>query len=152
MKPEIKAAFKEAAQQYDARIAAQKKAEEQRNPDREEFEARWYSARQNIVVPALEQIRDELRRHGWIAEVWTSDAVDQHATLEIFKGSNMVAAGGRTKPRISFSILPHSQSVTIAAYSISQGGGSESKPLGEITGEFVQAKVLEFFERLTSGR
>jgi hypothetical protein len=64
MKPEIKAAFKKAAQQCDARIAAQEKAKEQRNSDREEFEARWYSVRQDVVVPALEQIRDELRLDG----------------------------------------------------------------------------------------
>jgi hypothetical protein len=107
--------------------------------------------RQNVVVPALEQIRDELRLDGWMAEVWTSDEEDWHATLEIYKG-NMVAAGGRAKPRISFSILPYSQSVTITAYSISQGVGSESKPLGEITEEFVQAEALEFFKRLASGQ
>ena len=86
-----------------------------------------------------------------MADAWTSDEVDQHATLEIYKG-NMVAAGGRTKPKISISIPPHSQSVTVAAYSISQAGGSESKPLGEITEEFVQAEVFKFFQRLASAR
>ena len=55
MKPEIKAAFRKAAQQYDARIAAHERAKEQRNSDREEFEARWHSMRQDVVVPALEQ-------------------------------------------------------------------------------------------------
>src|SRR5271170_2376986 len=101
MKSEIKEAFQKAAAGFETQLDEQRRAQEKRLSDRQEFEAGWRDVRDRIVIPALKQIREEiLTPAGWTSGVRTDDK-EESVTLEVYKGE-MRALGSTRMPSITF--------------------------------------------------
>lgn len=150
MKSEIKEAFRKAASRYEARQADQQRAQESKVSERQRFEAEWRDVVDRIVKPALAQIsREILVPASWTSEVKALDG-DRAIALQIYKGT-MFAQGTSKRPSITFTADAYSPKINVASQSITQGGGQGSVELSQVTEEFIQAKVLQLFERLTSG-
>ncbi len=150
MKSEIREAFRKAASVYEARQADQQRAQENKVSERQRFEAEWRRVVDRILKPALEQISQEiLGPANWTSEVRTLDS-DRAITMQVYKGT-MFAQGSSKRPSITFAADAYSPKINVASQSITQGGGQGSVELSQVTEEFIQAKVLQLFERLTSG-
>lgn len=150
MRPDIKDGFDKAVAADAARTTAQREMQERARTERENFKADWEHTREHVIFPAFEQIRDILMPKGWTCTVRT-DQPDDAAVLEIHKGEMRAAGSANLLPRITFTPEMHGKHVVIWAVTTQQSGGEGDVPLREVTEDFVQAKVLQFFQRLSGG-
>jgi len=150
MKSETKKAFQKAAAEFEADRTEQQRIQEKRVTERQTFEAGWREARDKVIIPALTQIREEaLAPAGWTSAIRKKDDA-MSVTLELYKGE-MHALGTTQRPSITFVADQSSPRINIVAQSRTQGGGEGQTNLSAVTEEFVQAKVLKFFQRVASG-
>jgi hypothetical protein len=149
MDPKTKAAFEKAATDFEARDQQRREVDEERVSDRRNFEQNWKAICQDVVVPALEQIGQQvLKPIGWSYEI-SSDPM--WVTIQMYKGKIM-AAGGLRRPYVTFVADSFALTINVSAASISHGGGERSHiPLEEISEDFVQQTVLKVFQRLAKG-
>ena len=150
MRPDIKDGFDKAVAADAARTTAQREVQERARTERENFKADWEHTREHVIFPAFEQIRDILMPKGWTCTVRT-DQPDDAAVLEIHKGEMRAAGSANLLPRITFTPEMHGKHVVIWAATTHQSAGEGDVPLLEVTEDFVQAKVLQFFQRLSGG-
>jgi len=150
MRPDIKDGFDKAVAADAARTTAQREVQERARTERENFKADWEHTREHVIFPAFEQIRDILMPKGWTCTVRT-DQPDDAAVLEIHKGEMRAAGSANLLPRITFTPEMHGKRVVIWAATTHQSAGEGDVPLRDVTEDFVQAKVLQFFQRLSGG-
>jgi hypothetical protein len=148
MKEKTKAAF-EAAMEH-GRALEQAELSQRQKQERavEQFKIAFFRLLKEVVRPSLEEITKLLDSAGWIARtIEQRDGV----SFEVYKG-NAKAAGGAMRPNITFAPVAETSRVRISWASISQAFVGEDYPLAEITEDFVDQKVLEFFQRLSAER
>jgi hypothetical protein len=151
MKKEIKAEFEAVLAGYDARGEAATLEREKLLTQRQQFERKWCQVRETVVIPALNQVADQiLTPASWRCNVTASDK-NITATLEVSRG-NMRALSGSERPHVSFSVDASSPSVIVYAATQTEGGGEGKHDLSAITEDFVQQHALKFFRRLASER
>jgi hypothetical protein len=151
MEPETKAAFAKAVADHEARLKVVATEQDKRVTQRKHFETEFRRIRDDIIVVALKEVaRDVLEPAGWTCQV---RAVEDRttATLEVYRGG-MMSLAGRERPHIDFMINAHTPKLEIHASSQSQGGPEGSYSLSDVSADLVHKKVLQFFQRLASGR
>ena len=149
MKDETKAAFDKALQTYDTRKTEAAKAHQKQVTAREQFENQYRQVRDGVIVPALKEIATQiLAPRGWQCDVQTNDK-GIAATLEVYRGK-MLGIDQRSRPHISFTADPHQAAMSVHTSTQNQGGSDGSCGLSGVTSEFVQEKVLKFFQRLVT--
>jgi len=150
MKDETKKAFEAAVAKSRGRETRAAQAQEKQINARKQFEAKYRTAVEDVIVPALKEIaQDILEPDGWTCDVRRVELRLQ-VTLEVYRG-DMKAVGGRERPHISFSQDDASSQMNVYASTPSQGGPSGTYPVDAITIEVVQREALKFFQRLTGG-
>lgn len=151
MKDETRAGFEQALAEYEARSRAATDAREEKVAQRHRFEVEYRRVRDNVIVPALKQIADELLEpRGWKCNLRSVEQTIE-ATLEIYRGDLKTVSSGE-RPFISFKAEPHAPHFTVYTSAQSQGGPQCTRPLEEVSDEFVHQRVLEFFQLLASVR
>ncbi len=144
MKKEIQDAIEKAVAGFEARIAEQRRAHERQVIEQHKFEAEWRRVRDDVVVPALRQVRDLLVPTGWNCEVRISDK--NHEVRLLIYRDKMVTATGR--PYVGFE--PGTNLVKVCITTQGSGGEESQFPLSQIDEDFVQTCASKFFERLAS--
>ena len=150
MKEDVKAAFKKAITQFDAREEAADHERKKVATARQEFETECKRVIDQVIVPTLNEIGGMLQQSGWIYTTALLPA-ETGVRFEIYRG-NMMAAGGIVRPHIAFSSLPERPKLGIISYSQTSGGGPQEYDLGQVSDDFVASQVLPFFERLAAER
>jgi hypothetical protein len=151
MEPETKAAFTKVVADHAARTKVVAAEQDKRVTQRKQFEAEFRRLRDDIIIPALKEVaHDVLEPAGWTCQV---RAIEERttATLEVYRGA-MMSLAGRERPHIDFVINAHAPKLEVHASSQSQGGPEGSHSLNDISADLVHKKVLQFFQRLASGR
>jgi hypothetical protein len=146
MKKEIKDALEKAIADFDTHVAERQRAHERQVVEQNKFEAEWRRVRDDVVVPALRQVRDLLVRAGWKCEVRISDK--NHEVRLLTYRDKMVTATGR--PYVGFE--PGANLVKVRITTQGYSGEEGQFPLGQINEDFVQTCASRFFERLASER
>jgi hypothetical protein len=115
----------------------------QRLREREKFETEWTRIKADVVVPALEEVKELLSKAGWQCEIRADK--DQGIHFTIYRGS---VQGER--PYMTFQ--PQKPKDTILIYVATKGSGSELGhfTVEQITQDFIQTEAAKFFERLTA--
>jgi hypothetical protein len=151
MKDETRAAFEQALAGYEARTKAAADAKDEKLAQRRRFEVEFRRLRDKVIIPALKQIAEELLEpRGWKCNLRYLEQTIE-ATLEIYRGDVKTVSSGE-RSFISFKAEAHSPEFTVYTSAQSQGGPQCTRPLEEVSGDFVQQQVLEFFQLLASGR
>jgi hypothetical protein len=150
MRDEVRAGFKLAVADYDARIKAASDAKEAKLAQRHRFEADYRRIRDSVIIPALKQVADELLEpYGWKCNVRSIEQTIE-ATLEIYRDDLKIVSSGE-RPFISFKAEAHAPTFSVYTSSQqSQAGPHSARPVAEMSGDFVQQQVLEFFQILAS--
>jgi hypothetical protein len=148
MKEKTKAAFEAAIEHGRALEQAELSQRQKQERAMEQFKIAFFKLLKEVVRPSLGEITKLLDSAGWIARtIEEPDGV----SFEVYKG-NVKGAGGAIRPNITISPVAETSSVRISWASISQASGAEDYPLAEVTEDFVDQKVLEFFQRLSAER
>ncbi len=151
MRDETRAAFEQALADYEARIKAAVDVKNEKLAQRRRFEVDFRQLRDEIVIPALKQIAEELLEpRGWKCNLrYVEQTIE--ATLEIYRSDVKTVSSGE-RSFISFKAEAHAPEFTVYTSAQSQGGPQCTRPLEEMSGDFVQQQVLEFFQLLASER
>ena len=151
MKAETRAGFEQALAGYDARTKAAAAAKDEKLSQRRQFEAEYRQVRDDVIVPALKQIAEELLEpRGWKCNLRFSEQTIE-STLEIYRGDVKTVSTGE-RSFIGFKAAAHTPELVVHTSAQSQGGPQSTRPLDGVSGDFVQQQVLEFFRLLASGR
>jgi hypothetical protein len=128
MKERIKAAFKQAIDKYEASATAAKQGEAKKLTERQGFEIEYRRVRDNVIIPALKEVaNDLLEPAGWKCDI-RQDEKDIETTLEVYR-DDMEPMSGEGR-----------------------GGPSHPYELGAITEDVIHRELLNFFQRLASER
>ena len=149
MKDEIKQGFDSALAKLRARDDAARRADEQRISERAKFETAYRTAVENVIVPALEEVRRLLEAQKWVCQV---NRIEHklEVTLEAHQG-DMHAVEAKRRPHISFSQDPHEPQMNVYTLTPQQSGGEGKYPLDAITADLIQEHALKFVQRLADG-
>src|SRR5579872_5661343 len=151
MKDETRAGFERSLIGYETRIKAVASAKEGKYAQRHQFEVEYRRVRDSVIIPALKQIAEELLEpRGWKCNLRFIEQTIE-ASLEIYRGDVKTVSSGE-RAFISFRAAAHAPQLTVHTSAQSQGGPQCTCPLEEVSDEFVQERVLEFFQLLASGR
>jgi hypothetical protein len=151
MKDETRASFEQALTGYEDRIKAAADAKEAKFAQRHQFERDYRRVRDSVIIPALKQVADELLEpRGWKCNLRSIEQTIE-ATLEIYRDDLRTVSSGE-RAFISFKAEAHAPQFTVYTSAQSQGGPQCTRPLEEVSEEFVHQRVLEFFQLLVSGR
>jgi hypothetical protein len=148
MKDEIRKQFEQAISKAHNREVAAEKAQQRRASEREEFEADYERTAENVILPALKEIAQEvLEPAGWSTDV---GYIDPEVTIRLVirRGEIRSMIGGH--PTIFFSRCRFDPKVLVSVETRSYQGG-ESYRLDEITADFVHQRALSFFEKVAAG-
>jgi hypothetical protein len=146
MKKEIKDALEKAIATFEKPHVENENTEDKRLADRQRFEAEWRRIRDEVVVIALEQVRDVLMRANWECDVRVSDR-DQGVRLSVHR-DNMKAIRGDGSPYINFAPDWQLNTVSVDVATKRSGTGESYLSLDRITEEFVQTRASKFFEHV----
>jgi hypothetical protein len=150
MKEDVKAAFKKAITQFDAREEAADHERKKVATARQEFEVECKRIIDQVIVPTLKEIGDELQQSGWVCR--TVPLTDNAGVkFEVYRG-NMMAGGGAGRPYIAFVSAPDQLKLGVTSSTQSVGQGRKDYPLGQAWDDFVSNEVLRFFQQLASER
>ena len=148
MEDEIRKRFEQAISKAHNREVAAEKTQQRRASEREEFEANYERTAENVILPALKEIAQEvLEPAGWGTEVSRVD-LDVTVRLEVRRGDIRSMIGGH--PTIRFSRCRSDPRVIVSLETRTYQGG-DSYRLDEITADFVQQRALSFFEQVATG-
>lgn len=148
MKQETRAGFERALAGYESRAKAAADAKEAKFAQRHQFEIDYRRVRDAVIIPALRQVAYELLEpRGWKCHLRSVEQAIE-ATLEIYRGDLKTVSTGE-RPFITFKAAAHAPQFTVS--SSAQSGPQGPRALEEMTTEFVQQQVLEFFQLLASG-
>ena len=151
MKEETRAGFEQALAGYETRAKAVAVAKETKFAQRHQFEVDSRRVRDTVILPALLQIAEELLEpRGWTCNIRSVEQTIE-ATLEIYRSDLKTVSSGE-RPFISFKAAPHAPHFTVAWSTQPQGGPPCTSPLETLSEEFVNQRVLEFFQVLALGR
>ena len=148
MKDEIRKQFEQAISKAHNREVAAEKSQQRRASEREEFEADYERTAENVILPALKEIAQEvLEPAGWSTDV---GYIDPEVTIRLVirRGEIRSMIGGH--PTIFFSRCRFDPKVLVSVETRSYQGG-ESYRLDEITADFVHQRALSFFEKVAAG-
>jgi hypothetical protein len=150
MDEETRRAFQAVISQSATRDRAAAEARQLREDTATTFATDFARTLREVIVPEFNQITPMLTAGGWMCE---SHEEADHLGLEfhIYKG-NMAGAGGRRRPNIQFKGNPTTQKVLVGSSTPLMSDGGKWYLLSEITGDFVSAQVLAFFQRLAQER
>lgn len=151
MRQETRTAFEQALSGYEARNKAALQDKEDRLTQRQQFEAECRRLRDDVIVPGLKEVATELLEpRGWKCEVRTVEK-NSEATLEVYRG-DMKTVSSSERPLIGFKAEAHAPRLTVYTSGHHREEPESSYPLAEVSDEFVHQRVLEFFQRVVSGR
>lgn len=150
MKEETRVGFERALAGYESRAKAVADAKEAKFAQRHQFEVEYRRVRDAVIIPALKQVAEDLLEpRGWKCHLRTAEQAIE-ATLEIYRSDLKTVSTGE-RPFITFKAAAHAPQFTVSSSAQSQGGPQGPRALDEVTTEFVQQQVLEFFQLLASG-
>ena len=148
MKDEIKQGFDSAFAKLRARDDAARRADEQRISERAKFETAYRTAVENVIVPALEEVRRLLEAQKWISRV---SRVEHNLEVTLEAQGDKHAIDAKQRPHISFSRDPHEPQMNVHTETGQQGDGGGKYPLEAITADLIQEHALKFVQRLADG-
>jgi hypothetical protein len=123
-------------------------AKQGRLGERERFEADWTRIRTTVVIPALKEVAELLRKAGWECQLLgTGDHPD--VRFMVYRGENSGFGGGH-KPYMTYQLEKQKNTVLV---NLTTKGSAEplgSFALDKITKDFVQTEAIKFFTRVVS--
>jgi hypothetical protein len=146
--------FEKSIAEYDERERLVRPQETSKQSARTKFETDWANLLSSVVVPALNDVRTLMVRHGWQCDVSThrEDASfhrDQTAACDLYRG-DMHAVGGRTRPHLTFKMEKHANVIGVHAATTGSSGSQSTATLDEINAEYVHEQALNFFNKLVA--
>jgi hypothetical protein len=148
MKNAIKTAFEQAIVSSDAVSKAAMEAQQQILTKQQQFDHDFEVTCAKVIVPALREVAEFLRRSGWDAEVSPLEG-DGSIGLSIYKG-DMFAVGGDGRPHVVFRGDAHNQRVMVGLVPATPPTYAEAPhKLSDFTEDFVQGTALKFFQCLS---
>jgi signal recognition particle subunit SEC65 len=123
-------------------------AEQERLRERERFETGWAQLRTAVVVPALEEVAEILRRAGWQCEVRAGDK-EPGVHFTIYREVKAGVSGAQ-KPFMTYQPEKQKDAVLVNVATKGSAAPVGSFGLDEITEDFVQTEATKFFARVAS--
>ena len=146
MDAQLKSRFEHVLQQYAKVIKERDAALLREKTAREQFEASFRAAVDNVIVPAATQVKELAAPTNWICLVTKSDN-GLSARVEIYQG-NMKATTGE-RPHIKILAASKGNDVQFHVASQSSGGSKQSTvKVEEVTERIVQEYLLALVEKL----
>jgi hypothetical protein len=148
MDEQLKSRFEHVLQQYADVIRERDAALVREKMDREQFEASFRAAVDNVILPAATQVKELVTPTNWVCLATKSDN-GLSAKVEIYQG-NMKATTGE---RPHFKILAAAKANDVQIYVASQrsGGSKQSTAkVEDITEQMVQEYLLALLETLVA--
>ena len=148
MDAQLKSRFEHVLQQYAKVIKERDAALLREKTAREQFEASFRAAVDNVIVPAATQVKELAAPTNWICLVTKSDN-GLSAKVEIYQG-NMKATTGE-RPHIKILAASKTNDVQISIATQSSGGSKQSTvKVEEVTERIVQEYLLALIEKLVA--
>jgi hypothetical protein len=148
MDKQLKARFEHVLQQHAEVIKERDAALLREKMDREQFEASFRTAIDNVILPAAAQVKELVAPTNWVCLATKSDN-GLSAKVEIYQG-NMKAATGE-RPHVKLLAAAKANHVQIYIASQSTGGSKQNTVKAEeITEQMVQEYLLALLETLVT--
>ena len=153
MKEEIRKRLQAAIDKRSKSDADQEKSLATRESERAEFEDQWAAKVQAVVIPALEEMDEEmLKPAGWTVKI--EPAVEEKGRKQVgvkfivYKGDMRGMGGADTRPELTFRSDRAASQIWVNMATASQTGADGNFKLEDVTADLVQEKALKFVERL----
>jgi hypothetical protein len=148
MDEQLKSRFEHVLQQYAVVIKVRDAALLREKMDREQFEASFRAAVDNVILPAANHVKELVTPTNWICLTTKSDN-GLSAKVEIYQG-NMKAATGE-RPHVKILAAAKANDVQIYIASQRTGGSKQSTAkVEDITERMVQEHLLTLLETLVA--
>jgi hypothetical protein len=148
MDEQLKSRFEHVLQQYAVVIKVRDAALLREKMDREQFEASFRAAVDNVILPAANDVKELVTPTNWIRLTTKSDN-GLSAKVEIYQG-NMKAATGE-RPHVKILAAAKANDVQIYIASQRTGGSKQSTAkVEDITERMVQEHLLTLLETLVA--
>jgi hypothetical protein len=148
MDEHLKSRFEQVLQQFADVIKERDDALLREKRDREQFEASFRAAVDNVILPAAAQVKQLAGPKNWTCQATKSDNA-LSAKVEVYQG-NMKATTGE-RPHIKLIAALKSNDVQISVVTQSSGGSKQSTmKVEEITERIVQENLLALVEKLVT--
>ena len=113
---------------------------------KERFEVQWDTCVRTTILPAIQPVKDILMEHGWSVTSTRDSKVS--LTISTYNADEF-SMRGSTRPHLQFSCDSAARCVRL--YAGKSSGVGEPIQLGDLSGEFVQERIVRFVETLTMG-
>jgi len=148
MDEHLKSRFEQVLQQFADVIKERDDALLREKKAREQFEASFRAAVDNIILPAAAQVKTLVATTNWTCQATKSDNA-LSAKVEVYQG-NMKATTGE-RPHIKIMAALKANDVQISVVTQSSGGSKQfTVKVEEITERIVQEYLLALVEKLVT--
>jgi hypothetical protein len=146
MRSDIKAAFGQAAADADASLRVEAAERAREVAEQKRFESDYKAARDRVIIPALKEVRRELRRRDWDCDIW---AKDWHVKFKVSR-AGLFKLG--EEPLIEIQVNHWCRYVAFSKITANGAEGEIVYRLAEITPDYVHNVALKFFQGLSQPR
>ena len=144
MNEDVKAKLEAILERDRAKLQEIAETESNKKSEAEERRERWSNQVNGTLTPALQAVVDMLNQSGWVSKIETTD---KSLMMQIGRG-NMRGAAGTDRPYIQFE-LSATGDIRVSQSTPSQASGDRREyKMEELTPDFVQKRVTQFFEVL----
>ena len=143
MRKDIQAALETAITEFEKRL----QVEQQRLRECERFETDWARMRTAVVLPALEEVAELLRKAGWQCEMRAGDK-DPGVHFTVYRRRKAGVSGER--PFMTYQPEKQKNTVLVNVATKASAAPVGSFTLDQITEDFVQTEASKFFARVAS--
>ena len=144
MKDDIRKRLTEAVKRDADRQNKLEDDQREREEAKERFELQWGTCVQSTILPAIQPVKDMLEQHGWSVTSIRDSKVS--LTVSIYK-ADAFSMRGSTRPHLQFSCDSGARCVRL--YAGKSSGVGEPIRLEDLSGEFVQDRIVRLVETLT---
>jgi hypothetical protein len=144
MKDDIRQRLMEAVKRDADRRNKAEDEQRQKEKAKERFEVQWDACVQTTILPAIQPVKDILVQHGWSVTSTRDSKVS--LTIATYKSDDF-SMRASARPHLQFSCDSGARCVRL--YAGRSSGIGEPIQLGDLSGEFVQERIVRFVEALT---